>query len=138
MKTVLAFGTFDILHPGHLSYLTQAKSLGDKLVVIVATDNNVKKIKGELPLNNQAQRRELVAALDIVDDAIIGFEDDMIKSVEKVRPQIIAMGYDQKPSDEELEKKFAERGIKVEMRRMKPFMESVYKSSKIKEKARKA
>ncbi|MEK6957893.1 MAG: adenylyltransferase/cytidyltransferase family protein [archaeon] len=138
MKTVLAFGTFDILHPGHLSYLTQAKSLGDKLVVIVATDNNVKKIKGELPLNNQAQRRELVAALDIVDGAIIGFEDDMIKSVEKVRPQIIAMGYDQKPSDEELEKKFAERGIKVEMRRMKPFMESVYKSSKIKEKARKA
>src|SRR3989338_11029882 len=93
--TVLAFGTFDLLHPGHISYLRQAKALGKRLVVVIATDSNVEKIKGKRPLNSQEARKELVEALKIVDEALIGFEDDMIKSVEKVKPEIVALGYDQ-------------------------------------------
>src|SRR3989344_6945091 len=101
-KTILAFGTFDLLHPGHISYLTQARALGKRLVVIIATDKNVWSIKGKTAINSQNARKELVEALRAVDKAIIGFEDDMIKSVEKAKPDIIALGYDQGPSDAEL------------------------------------
>jgi len=134
IKTVLTFGTFDLLHPGHLYYLQEAKKLGNKLVVIVATDYNVEKIKGKKPVNNQEHRKELVEALEIVDKAIVGFEDDMMKSVEKVRPEIVCLGYDQKPSNEELEKMFEEKGIKAKIARAEPYREELYKSSKIREK----
>ena len=133
-KTVLAFGTFDLLHPGHVSYLSQAKALGDRLVVIVATDANVSKIKGKAPVNSQEARRELVAALRIVDEAIVGVEDDMIRSVEKVRPDIVALGYDQKPENEKLKKMFEERGIRALIARLAPYKTENYKSSKIREK----
>jgi FAD synthetase len=134
MKKVLAFGTFDLLHPGHLSYLAQAKSLGDKLIVIIATDSNVKKIKGKAPVNSEKERREMVANIKFVDEAVIGFEDDMINSVEKIKPEIIALGYDQKPSEAELEKMLAARGLKAKIVRLKPYKENMFKSSKIKEK----
>ena len=133
-KTVIAFGTFDLLHPGHISYLTQAKALGDRLVVVVATDKNVKKIKGRAAVNSQEARRDLVAGLGIADEAIIGFEDDMMKSVLRAMPQVIAMGYDQKPSDSELRKKLSARGISAKIVRMKPYRPEVHKSSKIREK----
>lgn len=136
MKTVLAFGTFDLLHPGHISYLEQAKALGKRLVVVVATDRNVVKVKGKPPVNDENHRKELVEALRIVDEAIVGFEDDMIKSVEKVRPEIVALGYDQKPDDKTIRKIFSERGIKAIIARMKPYNPDVYKSSKIKDKIR--
>jgi len=134
MGTVLAFGTFDILHPGHLSYLKQAKELGERLVVVVATDSNVQKLKGEKPVNDEEHRKELVEALSIVDEALVGFEDDMIKSVEKVNPEVVALGYDQFGDEEKLRKIFEERGIKAQIKRMKPFKEELYKSSKIKKK----
>tara|TARA_Y100000310_G_scaffold345709_1_gene468635 strand:+ start:38818 stop:39243 length:426 start_codon:yes stop_codon:yes gene_type:complete len=134
MTTVLAFGTFDLLHPGHLSYLKQAKEQGNRLVVIVATDSNVEKIKGKLPINDQEHRKELVKALKIVDDVFVGFEADMIKSVEKVNPDIVCLGYDQKPNDIELQKTFDEKGIKARIFRAKPFNEEQFKSSKIKKK----
>ena len=132
-KTVLAFGTFDFLHAGHISYLSQAKALGERLVVVIATDANVKRIKGRRPVNSQEARKALVEALKIVDEAIIGFEDDMIKSVEKVRPDIVCLGYDQRPDDEGLARTFRERGIKAQVVRLKPYRQDIYKSSKIKE-----
>jgi FAD synthetase len=134
MKKVLAFGTFDLLHPGHLSYLSQAKALGDRLIVVIATDSNVKKIKGKPAVNSERERREMVANIKFVDEAIIGFEDDMINSVEKIKPDIIALGYDQKPSEAELEKMLAARGLKAKIVRLKPYNENMFKSSKIKEK----
>lgn len=133
---VLAFGTFDILHPGHLSYLKQAKELGEKLVVIVATDNNVEKIKGKKPVNDEEHRKELVEALKIVDEAFVGFEDDMIKSVEKVKPDIVALGYDQYGSEESLKKKFDERNIKAKIVRLDSYKPELYKSSRIKDKVK--
>ena len=133
MKTVLAFGTFDILHPGHISYLTQAKALGDRLTVIVATDANVKEIKGRAPVNGQESRRAMVAALSPVDEAMVGFEDDMIKSVEKVKPDIVALGYDQN-APKGMEEKFAERGIRAKVVRLAAYRPEEYKSSRIREK----
>ena len=136
MTKVMAFGTFDILHPGHLNYLQQAAQLGKKLVVVVATDKNVEKIKGKLPVNNQEHRKELVEALEIVDYAIIGSEENMFESVENENPNVIALGYDQKPSEKELAKKLEEKNITAKIARMKPYNEGIYKSSKIKEKVK--
>ena len=92
---VLAGGVFDIIHPGHIHTLNAAKELGDVLVVVVATDNTAIKMKKRRPLHAQEQRQELVNSLSIVDLCLIGQEDDIFKTVDHVKPQIIALGYDQ-------------------------------------------
>ena len=95
LKVVLAGGVFDIIHPGHIYTLNAAKELGDVLVVVVATDNTAVKMKKRRPLHSQEQRQELVNSLSMVDLCLIGQEDDIFKTVNLVRPEIIALGYDQ-------------------------------------------
>ena len=92
---VLAGGVFDIIHPGHIHTLNAAKELGDVLVVVVATDNTAVKMKKRRPLHAQEQRQELVNSLSMVDLCLIGQEDNIFKTVNHVKPQIIALGYDQ-------------------------------------------
>ena len=92
---VLAGGVFDIIHPGHIHTLNAAKELGDVLVVVVATDNTAVKMKKRRPLHAQEQRQELVNSLSIVDLCLIGQENNIFKTVNHVKPQIIALGYDQ-------------------------------------------
>jgi len=95
LHVVLAGGVFDIIHPGHIYTLNEAKALGDVLVVVVATDSTSVKMKKRNPLHTQKQRQELVNSLSMVDLCLIGQEDDIFKTVNHVRPQIIALGYDQ-------------------------------------------
>tara|TARA_B100000745_G_scaffold284096_1_gene218535 strand:- start:412 stop:996 length:585 start_codon:yes stop_codon:yes gene_type:complete len=95
LRVVLAGGVFDIIHPGHISTLNAAKVLGDVLVVVVATDNTAVKMKKRKPIHNQEQRQELVNSLGVVDLCLIGQENDIFKTVNLVKPQIIALGYDQ-------------------------------------------
>ncbi len=95
LRVVLAGGVFDIIHPGHIHTLNSAKTLGDILVVVVATDNTAVKMKKRTPLHSQEQRRDLVNSLSMVDLCVIGQEGDIFKTVEVIRPQIIALGYDQ-------------------------------------------
>ena len=95
LRIVLAGGVFDIIHPGHIYTLNAAKELGDVLVVVVATDNTSEKMKKRKPLHTQEQRQELVNSLSMVDLCLVGQEDDIFKTVNHVRPQIIALGYDQ-------------------------------------------
>ena len=95
LRIVLAGGVFDIIHPGHIHTLNSAKSLGDVLVVVVATDKTAETMKKRTPLHNQEQRKNLVNSLSMVDIGIIGHEGDIFKTVEKIRPEIIALGYDQ-------------------------------------------
>ena len=95
LKVVLAGGVFDIIHPGHIHTLNAAKALGNVLVVVVATDTTAQKMKKRTPLHNEEQRRELVNSLSMVDISVVGHEDDIFKTVAKVGPQIIALGYDQ-------------------------------------------
>ena len=94
-KIVLAGGVFDIIHPGHIHTLTAAKALGDVLVVAIATDKTAQKMKKMTPLHNQELRCELVSSLSMVDEAIIGHEEDIFETVKEVKPDIIALGYDQ-------------------------------------------
>lgn len=95
LRVVLAGGVFDIIHPGHIHTLTAAKILGDVLVVVVATDKTAIKMKKRQPLHSKEQRQELVNSLTMVDLCLIGQEDDIFKTVNLVKPQIIALGYDQ-------------------------------------------
>jgi cytidyltransferase-like protein len=95
LKVVLAGGVFDIIHPGHIHTLMAAKDLGDVLVVAIATDKTAEKMKKRLPLHSQDQRKMLVDALSVVDIGIVGNEEDLFKTVNLIRPQIIALGYDQ-------------------------------------------
>ena len=94
-KIVLAGGVFDIIHPGHIHTLTAAKALGDVLVVAIATDKTAQKMKKMSPLHDQELRCELVSSLSMVDEAIIGHEEDIFETVKEVKPDIIALGYDQ-------------------------------------------
>ncbi len=95
LRVVLAGGVFDIIHPGHIHTLNAAKSLGDVLIVVVATDSTAVKMKKRQPLHSKEQRQELVNSLVMVDLCLIGQEDDIFKTVNLVKPQIIALGYDQ-------------------------------------------
>ncbi|MDO8537731.1 MAG: adenylyltransferase/cytidyltransferase family protein [archaeon] len=136
-KTVLTFGTFDVLHEGHLSYLEQARKLGDRLVVIIGRDKNVKKSKGMLPIMNEKHRLRIIQALKPVDEAILGQDKDFFQSVINVKPDVIALGYDQKMLESHLIQALAERNFSAKIVRLKPFKEKQHKSTIIKEKIRK-
>lgn len=109
MTRVLATGTFDLLHPGHVYFLTQAKALGDELFVIVARDSNV--THKPKPIIPEEQRLEMVDALRMVDKALLGSEKDMFEPLKEIRPDIITLGYDQHFNIEILEKELIKRGF---------------------------
>ncbi len=109
MTRILATGTFDLLHPGHIYFLTQARALGDELFVIVARDSNV--THKPKPIVPEEQRLEMVNALGMVDKALLGSEKDMFEPLKKIMPDIITLGYDQRFDTDFLEKELIERGI---------------------------
>ena len=117
MVRVMASGVFDLLHIGHLHYLSEAKRLGDELVVVVASDETVRKRKRE-PIVPQKYRAELVAALKPVDEVVLGDSGDMFATVEKVKPDIIALGYDQNFDERWLMEELEKRGLRVEVVRL--------------------
>lgn len=93
MKTVMAQGVFDILHPGHLHYFRESEELGEKLIVVIARDSRVKE-KKQLYFDEE-ERREMVEALKPVDNAILGSEGDIYSTVKDIDPDVITLGYDQ-------------------------------------------
>lgn len=118
-KRVVATGVFDLLHLGHIHFLRAARELGDELVVIVANDATVRRMKRE-PVMPAAVRAEMVAALKPVDQAVVGREGNMLDIVvEEIRPHIIVLGYDQELFEPKaLEAKLAERGHVVQVVRL--------------------
>jgi FAD synthetase len=115
---VLATGVFDIIHLGHLHFLEESKKLGDELVVIVATDNTVRKRKHE-PITPEAMRLELVQGLKPVDRAVLGRDgSDIYEIVSEIKPDIITIGYDQPFEPEKLEADLKSRGVNVKVVRM--------------------
>ncbi len=119
MIRVLATGTFDLLHPGHLLYLSKAKALGDELYVIVARDSMVK--HKPKPIVPEKQRLVMVQALGIVDTAILGSELDMFEPLREIRPDIIALGQNQFFKENELEKQLKAHGIEAKIVRIHSF-----------------
>ncbi len=113
MKRVMAVGVFDLLHAGHLHYLEQAKSLGDHLVVVIAHDDTVRIRKHE-PVTNHDLRCRMVQGLKPVDEAIIGNSPDVpiFDILPVVKPDIIALGYDQEHAEESIRQKLDDLGFK--------------------------
>ena len=117
MVRVMATGVFDLLHPGHVYFLTEARKLGDELVVVVARDATARRLKRE-PYVPETLRREMVEALKPVDRAILGSPTDIYQSVLDVRPDIIALGYDQRWNEREIEAECARRGVPAKVVRL--------------------
>ncbi|MEM3383191.1 MAG: adenylyltransferase/cytidyltransferase family protein [Nitrososphaerales archaeon] len=130
IKVVFTGGVFDVIHPGHVFTLSSAKSLGDVLVVVIARDKTVLKNKGRNPFNSEEQRLELVKSLKFVDAAILGSEANIFESVIKVKPDIIALGYDQKYDELELEKEAKKHDLSIKFVRLGTKMPDI-KTSKI-------
>ena len=118
MTRVIAQGTFDIVHTGHVHYLREAASMGDELHVIIARRDNV--THKEKPVLPDRQRRDLIAALDMVDHAIVGHEEDIFAPVVEIDPDIIVLGHDQYHDERAIEDELADRGVDCEVRRGSP------------------
>jgi len=112
IRVVLVGGVFDLIHPGHVHTLKAAKMLGDVLVVVIARTATAKKIRGERKIfHDELLRQELVSSLQFVDLAIIGKEGTLYDTVEFVKPDIIALGYDQIHTEKEIAVNCSKRGI---------------------------
>jgi len=120
MVKVMATGTFDLLHMGHIFYLKEAKKLGNKLSVVVATDSTVRKLKHE-PINPEETRLNLIQELKIVNEAFLGYEKDMYKIVEEIKPDIIAIGYDQIHDEDKITKELDERSLSAKIIRLSEY-----------------
>jgi FAD synthetase len=120
MVKVMASGTFDLLHMGHIYYLKEAKKLGDELIVVVSCDATVRKLKHE-PVTPENMRLELIKELKLVDNGYLGYEKDMFKIVKEIKPDIIALGYDQFHTEEMLKKEFNKRKINAKIVRLSKY-----------------
>lgn len=131
-RLVMAQGTFDVIHPGHLEYLRKSKKLGDKLVVVVARDSRLDRSL----VFSEDERKKILEAINVVDQVILGSEENIFETLELVSPNVITLGYDQEHDEEYIEKMAEEtlhRPVKVE--RIDSNQPS-YSSSEIKKKLR--
>lgn len=124
----MVFGTFDTLHRGHLHFFGEAKHYGDYLMVVVARDQTVQAIKGKKARNHEKKRAALLRKVTFIDKVILGNTDDKHRVIQKYKPDVICLGYDQKAFTKGLKKKFPH----IKIFRMRPYHPEKYKSSKLK------
>ena len=138
-KIVIASGVFDLLHLGHVRFLEDAKKSGGenaKLIVVIAKDTTAEKMKGKKPIMSEEQRKALIESLRVVDEVVLGYEGlDIGEVVEKIKPDIIALGYDQAEMELEVKDYLAKHKLPVSVVRIGKFGENTLDSStKIKQK----
>ncbi len=135
-KTAVAFGTFDILHPGHIHYLRSASRYG-KLEVVVARDSSVEMLKGHAPLMDEKSRVEIVGSLKFVHKAVLGDSirkwNDIYGILPRLKPDYLVFGYDQKVDMKYLKGIIEKNGLKVKIIRLRPVRKERFKSSKLRE-----
>ena len=135
---IIAAGKFDVIHAGHIKYLEQAKKLGGRrseLIVIIARDSTIEKSRRAPPVFPEDQRLIIVQSLKPVDKAILGYENkDRYQIIYDLRPDIIALGYDQPTDEGELQRALKAKGINARIIRLKKWGDDDFaKSSKIRE-----
>jgi cytidyltransferase-like protein len=118
IRVVFIGGGFEIIHYGHVYTIGKAKELGDALVVSVARDSTIRKRKNREPLIGEEDRVKLLSSLRQVDAAILGVEGDIYVTLEKVKPDVVALGYDQYHMEDEVKTNAAKRGMKIEVVRL--------------------
>lgn len=128
----MVFGTFDIFHEGHKDFFKQAKEYGEYLIVVVARDKNVLKIKNGLQKNNELARQKKISESKLADIVVLGDLEDKYKVISEYKPDVICLGYDQKVAKAELKEKLIEFGLnETRIVRLNPFHPEIYKSSKL-------
>lgn len=139
MKRVLVFGSFDPLHDGHRNFFAQAKALGDQLTVVVAHGSALREGKKREPFQSEEERLTAVASDPSVNKALIGNKEaNRYNLLSELEYDVIALGYDQRPSDEEVRVELDRRGKqRVEVIRLKPFKPEIFKSTLIRNQHRK-
>ena len=130
MKNIICFGTYELVHPGHENFFKQARLLGDYLIVAIARDKFVKKAKGKYPTNNETERVRNVRKSQIPNKVMLGSKThNFYQTIRTHRINIIALGYDQKPTVFELRKKLKRHRLsKVKIIRLKPYKPNIYKT----------
>ena len=130
----MAFGSFDILHPGHIHYLEHASRYG-RLIVVVARDESIRMLKGRKPLFDEKSRLALVGALKPVNKAVLGNRiknpAGIYRILSKYRPDFIVLGYDQEIDVLKLVSALEKYKIGAEIKRERPFRSDVFKSSRL-------
>ena len=132
---IMLFGTFDLLHEGHKDFFRQARNLAPHpyLIVSVARDKNVEQVKGRKPLYSERQRLEFVRRTVLADCVVLGAVGDHLPHIKRQKPDIIALGYDQRGRYVVNLKNVLQQGrVCARIVRLKPFKPKVYKSSKLK------
>jgi cytidyltransferase-like protein len=119
LKVILVGGVFDLIHPGHIHTLRAAKAEGDVLVVVVARQSTAQKIKKYRRIyHDENLRKDLVTSLNFVDLALIGKEGTLYDTVEYVKPNVIALGYDQAHSEKDIAENCKRRNLNVQVIRL--------------------
>lgn len=124
-KKVMGFGTFDGLHPGHLDYFHQLRELGDEVVIVIAQDWNVERLKGRPAKLTMDERLKEVMENEFVDLAVLGNKTDFYQVIRDHKPDVIGLGYDQKANLAKLAEEFPD----IEILRLEAFEPEKYKSS---------
>lgn len=126
----MIFGTFDDLHPGHVSFLKQARELGDGLIVSLAPETTVQKLKSKTPIHSFEKRKQVLMQSGLVDEVVSSDENiGSFQSVRSVQPNIIALGYDQGALKSSLSIWIKDQNLNIELITLKPFEADKYKSS---------
>ncbi len=118
IKVVFIGGGFEVIHQGHLYTIDRAKKLGDVLVVAVARDSTIRKRKKRDPIANENERVALLSSLRQVDAAVLGVEGNIYDTLERVRPDIVALGYDQYHMEADIAREGAKRGMNLKVVRL--------------------
>jgi len=134
VKKVMVFGTFDMIHAGHEDFFAQARALAPEpfLIVSVARDSAAQRHRGVAPMKNEEERRNMLAHHPLIDKAVLGDEKGYVAHIVRERPDIIALGYDQRGEYvEHLETELATQGVFPEIVRLAAFRPEIYKTSKL-------
>ena len=131
---VMVFGTFDVVHDGHLDFFNQAKALAQNvyLIISIARDDNVVRTKHRLPMYDELARQQAVVDLGVADEVVLGSTDDYLAHIKTYQPDIIALGYDQFTYTETLEADLVKARITAKIVRLKPYFTEKFKSSIVK------
>jgi len=132
MKKVMVFGTFDVVHCGHIHMFKEAREYGDKLIAVIGRDVNVEKIKGIGPMHNEKERKMFLEQIKLIDEVILGDKIDVYKVIKEKRPDVIALGYDQKVYVDKLADAITEFDLNTKIVKLSAYRPNRFKSTKIK------
>jgi glycerol-3-phosphate cytidylyltransferase len=134
MTKIMVFGTFDMVHAGHEDLFRQARALGaePQLIVSVARDSSVLRIKGAQARNDESERLVIVRSHASVDEAVLGDAEGYIEHIKAIAPDIIALGYDQEGEYvHALERDLAAAGLATRVIRLAAYKPGEFKTSKL-------